>query len=121
MIQCIKCGGDMPKARLDLYGYKNCVNCSSVKPKMARMVTHGTGDHTWNDIEILDYDTAVKLAEQEALLRGSRFDLSDIDHEEHNTHSKNLKESFKKLEDFSDELVTHKDRRWEHYSDQEEI
>ncbi len=31
MTDCIKCGGEMPLLRLVKYGYKHCVNCSSVQ------------------------------------------------------------------------------------------
>jgi len=64
-ISCIRCGGDMPKLRLDLYGYKYCVQCSTEKPKVARNVTLGTGDHTYNEIEIMDSDTAESIQRQE--------------------------------------------------------
>ena len=33
MIPCIKCGEDMPELRLTQYGYKVCVNCSTVSTK----------------------------------------------------------------------------------------
>lgn len=62
----------MPKLRKDTYGYSYCVNCSTEQPKMARMTTHGTGDHTWNDIEIVDYDTAQRIIAYEASQRKER-------------------------------------------------
>ena len=52
MIECIKCKGDMPKLRLEKYGYKLCVNCSNVSSYKAVTTTNGEGDHTWNDIHI---------------------------------------------------------------------
>lgn len=59
-IECSQCGNSMPKLRKELYGYTNCINCSTEKPKMARMVFHEKGINAWNDIEIIDYDTAQK-------------------------------------------------------------
>ena len=47
MIPCIKCKEDMPELRLTQYGYKVCVNCSSVSTKRGIPVTKGSGDHTW--------------------------------------------------------------------------
>ena len=53
MIRCIVCKNDMPKLRLEKYGYKNCVNCSTTETYKAVITTNGEGDHTWNDIQIL--------------------------------------------------------------------
>ena len=59
MIPCIKCKEDMPKLRLEKYGYRVCVNCSTTGAYRAVSTTGGEGDHTWNDIQIMtpeDYD-----------------------------------------------------------------
>mgnify|MGYP003637282280 FL=1 len=53
MIRCIVCKNDMPKLRLEKYGYKNCINCSTTETYKAVITTNGEGDHTWNDIQIL--------------------------------------------------------------------
>jgi predicted nucleic-acid-binding Zn-ribbon protein len=53
MIPCIVCKKDMPKLRLEKYGYKNCINCSTTETYKAVITTNGEGDHTWNDIQIL--------------------------------------------------------------------
>tara|TARA_R110001606_G_scaffold12042_1_gene51959 strand:+ start:301 stop:540 length:240 start_codon:yes stop_codon:yes gene_type:complete len=69
MIPCISCGADMPKLRLEQYGYKNCVNCSTVKAYRAVTTTNGSGDNTWNDIQIMtseQYSKHEKL-EQESI------------------------------------------------------
>ena len=54
MIKCVKCSGDMPELRLTQYGYNFCVNCSTVGSKRGVSVVRGTGDHTWNEIEIVE-------------------------------------------------------------------
>ena len=54
MIKCTKCGADMPELRLTQYGYDFCVNCSTVGAKKGVPVVRGTGDHTWNEIEIVE-------------------------------------------------------------------
>ena len=54
MIKCTKCGANMPELRLTQYGYDFCVNCSTVGAKKGVPVVRGTGDHTWNEIEIVE-------------------------------------------------------------------
>jgi len=69
MIPYISCGADMPKLRLEQYGYKNCVNCSTVKAYRAVTTINGSGDNTWNDIQIMtseQYSKHEKL-EQESI------------------------------------------------------
>ena len=58
MIPCIKCGEDMPELRKTQYGYKFCVKCSTVESVVGKTMTYGSGDHTWNDIQIMDADEA---------------------------------------------------------------
>jgi hypothetical protein len=53
MIPCIACGTLMPELRLTKFGYKFCVNCSTVGSYKAVSTTNGSGDHTWNDIQIM--------------------------------------------------------------------
>ena len=53
MIPCIVCKNDMPKLRLETYGYKNCVDCSTTGTYKALVTVNGEGDQTWNDIQIL--------------------------------------------------------------------
>ena len=48
---------------------KNCVNCSTVKAYRAVTTTNGSGDNTWNDIQIMtseQYSKHEKL-EQESI------------------------------------------------------
>ena len=72
MISCTRCGNDMPKLRLDNYGYDFCVNCSDVKPKVGRIRVVGEGDYTVTELDILDQDTARRLQELENTSRGVR-------------------------------------------------
>ena len=71
-IKCSRCTGDMPKLRLDQYGYDFCVNCSDVKPKVGRIRVIGEGDYTVTEMDVLDQDTARKLQELENISRGVR-------------------------------------------------
>lgn len=55
---CVKCGNSMPLLRLTKYGYKHCVNCSSVERVGGVPITnHKTG----NTIQIVPIDVANKL------------------------------------------------------------
>lgn len=53
MIPCLACTEDMPELRFTKFGYKSCVNCSDVKAYRAVTTVNGTGDNTWNDIQIM--------------------------------------------------------------------
>ena len=64
MIKCIKCKEDMPELRLTKFGYKVCVNCSTMGAYKAVSTVNGTGDHTWNDIQIMTADQAEKISNQ---------------------------------------------------------
>ena len=64
MIKCIKCGADMPELRLTKFGYKVCVNCSTTSAYNAVSTVNGTGDHTWNDIQIVTAEQAELLSSQ---------------------------------------------------------
>jgi len=77
-IDCNSCGAKMPKLRLTLYGYDFCTKCSTVKPKVGRTLTLGEGDHTWNDLEILDQDVAKRIIELESLQRFQKVDDIDL-------------------------------------------
>jgi len=69
-IKCSRCNGDMPKLRLDSYGYDFCVSCSDVKPKVGRIRVVGEGDYTVTEMDVLDQDTARRLQELENISRG---------------------------------------------------
>lgn len=72
MIKCTRCYGDMPKLRLDSYGYDFCVKCSDVKPKVGRIRVIGEGDYTATELDVVEQDTARKLQEMENSSRGVR-------------------------------------------------
>lgn len=56
-MQCIICDKEIPVLRLKaLPGTRTCVNCSDVAPKRGRVVTLGEGDHTYNELEVMDGD-----------------------------------------------------------------
>jgi len=64
MIECIKCKENMPELRLSKFGYRVCVNCSTTGAYKAVSTVNGTGDHTWNDIQIMTSNQAEMLEKQ---------------------------------------------------------
>ena len=78
MIPCTRCGNDMPKLRLDNYGYSFCVSCSDVKPKVGRIRVVGEGDYTVTEMDVLDQDTARRLQELENVSRGVKNNPLEI-------------------------------------------
>ena len=83
MIPCPRCGNDFPEKRKEL-GYHVCVNCSTVKPVVGITTVEGSGDHTYNDIIIMDQDKAKSIAEKEAELSGKKvfIEVLDLDEDE---------------------------------------
>src|SRR6056300_1556674 len=104
MIPCPKCGNDFPLKRKEL-GYHVCVNCSSVKPVVGITTVEGSGDHTYNDIIIMDQDRARSIAEKEAELAGKKVHLEMLDLDADETAiSQSLKEKVNQvLEDEEDD------------------
>ena len=77
MIPCPKCGNDFPEKR-KMLGYHVCVNCSTAKPVVGITTVEGSGDHTYNDIIIMDQDRARSIAQKEAELKGQKVDIEII-------------------------------------------
>ena len=73
MIDCVRCGDAMPKLRLTKFGYDFCVNCSTEKPKKAINITGGSGDHTYNTIEVVTSDQYDSYKKQQELNKKVKF------------------------------------------------
>jgi len=86
MIPCPKCGQPMPELRKIKYGYNFCVECSSVDKVVGITTVEGSGDHTWNDIIIMDKKTAHNIAKHEAEVMGRKIpdavEILDMDKDE---------------------------------------
>jgi hypothetical protein len=80
MIPCPKCGNDFPKKRKEL-GYHVCINCSTVKPVIGVTTVEGSGDHTYNDLIIMDQDKFRQIAEKQAELSGHKANLELLDYD----------------------------------------
>jgi len=67
---CKACGTQIPQARLNaIPTTKFCVPCAEgrVPKKMAITTVNGEGDHTWNDIQIVE-ETMLGAVEQRDLM-----------------------------------------------------
>ena len=95
-IKCTRCKNDMPKLRLDNYGYDFCITCSDVKPKVGRIRVIGEGDYTVTELDILDQDTAKRLQELENNSRGVRnvpLEILNFDEDEMSDDSRAISEA----------------------------
>ena len=109
MIPCPKCGQPMPELRKTLYGYNFCVDCSSVDKVVGITTVEGSGDHTYNDIIIMDRKTAHNIAKHEAEVMGRKMpdaiEMLDMDRDESEV-SQSIKEKVNKVLDDEDNTYT---------------
>jgi len=93
MIPCPKCTKDFPEKRKEL-GYHVCVDCSTIKPLVGITTVEGSGDHTYNDIIIMDQDRATAIAQAEAEITGKKvfMEVLDLDKDE-NEVTQSVKEA----------------------------
>lgn len=105
MIPCPKCGESMPELRKTEFGYNFCVNCSTVDKVVGITTVEGTGDHTYNDIIIMDRQTAHNIAKHEAEVMGRKMpdaiEMLDMDRDESEV-SQSIKEKVSKVLDEDD-------------------
>lgn len=111
MIPCPRCGEPYPELRKTQYGYNFCVNCSDVDAVVGITTVEGSGDHTYNDIIIMDRKKAMSIAKAEAEAMGRRIpdpvEILDMDRDESEV-SQSLKEKVGNVldEDTSDTITT---------------
>ena len=79
MLKCPACGQMTLHPKRKEMGYHVCVNCSTAKPVVGITTVEGTGDHTFNDIIIMDQDRARNIAIKEAELKGGPVHLEVLD------------------------------------------
>ena len=86
MLQCPACGEFTLHPKRKELGYHVCVHCSTAEPVVGITTVEGSGDHTYNDIIIMDRKKAVAIAKREAELSGksshSALELLDLDKDE---------------------------------------
>ena len=100
MLQCPACGQYTLHPQRKALGFHVCVNCSSTDKVVGITTVEGTGDHTWNDIIIMDRKTAHNIAKHEAEVMGRKMpdavELLDMDKDETEV-SQSLKEKVSKV------------------------
>ena len=111
MIPCPNCGNPFPELRLTQYGYNFCVDCSDVESVVGITTVEGSGDHTYNDIIIMDRKKAMNIAKAEAEAMGRKMpdpvEILDMDRDEAEV-SQSVKEKVNNVldEDTSNVIVT---------------
>jgi len=94
MTTCPACNEDkLPVKRKEL-GYHVCVNCSTAKPVVGITTVEGSGDHTYNDIIIMDQDRALRIqaAADEIAGKKTHLEVLDFDKDE-NEVTQSVKEA----------------------------
>ena len=99
MIPCPRCEKEFPLKRKEL-GYHVCVNCSTVEPVVGITTVEGTGDHTYNDLIIMDQSRYRALAERAAALTGKKahIEMLNLDRDE-SEDTQFLKEQVNRIND----------------------
>lgn len=76
---CISCGNEIHPKRLEILPTATqCVSCSTTGKKAGVTITIGEGDHTCNDVVIMDREDYLEYQELEYRVHGRRKD--DIIH-----------------------------------------
>ena len=73
-MNCSKCQKKIHPLRIKILPHtKVCVKCSKTGAYKGVVTTHGTGDHTWNDLAILTAEQAEELASTEEQYKNIKF------------------------------------------------
>jgi len=94
MTTCPRCAEEkLPVKRKEL-GYHVCVDCSTAKPVVGITTVEGSGDHTYNDIIIMDQDKALRIqaAADEIAGKKTHLEVLDLDKDE-NEVTQSVKEA----------------------------
>jgi hypothetical protein len=70
MLSCPSCGQSTLHPKRKEMGFHVCVNCSTAKPVVGITTVEGSGDHTYNDIIIMDQSKANSIARALAASKG---------------------------------------------------
>ena len=84
MTTCPRCAEEkLPVKRKEL-GYHVCIDCSTAKPVVGITTVEGSGDHTYNDIIIMDQDRAlaIQAAADEIAGKKTHLEVLDLDKDE---------------------------------------
>ena len=94
MKKCNLCGNEIHPKRLEILpNTTQCVTCSTTGRKAGVTVVVGEGDHTYNDVVIMDREDYIKYQELEHKIYGKRKDdLSHPDEEIEETEDEETNE-----------------------------
>lgn len=94
MLKCPACGEFTLHPKRKEMGYHVCIHCSTAKPVVGITTVEGTGDHTFNDIIIMDQDRAqsIQIAADEIAGKKSHLEVLDFDKDE-NEVTQSVKEA----------------------------
>lgn len=83
MKKCIHCEEEIHPLRVKVLPHtKTCVTCSTEGPKRGRILTLGSGDHTYTEIEVLDED---QYREAVRLEFGDKMIVEDLELQDYDT------------------------------------
>ena len=111
MLKCPACGEYTLHPKRKELGYHVCINCSTTEPVVGITTVEGSGDHTYNDIIIMDRKKAMNIARAEAEAMGRKVpdpvELLDMDRDEAEV-SQSIKEKVSNAldEETSNTIVT---------------
>lgn len=99
MLKCPACGEMTLHPKRKEMGYHVCVNCSTAKPVVGITTVEGSGDHTFNDIIIMDQDRANAIAKAEAAAKGKTLHIDTVEDEA--AVSQSLKDAMISMNEYS--------------------
>ena len=83
MKRCIHCKEEIHPLRVKVLPHtETCVTCSTEGPKRGRILTLGSGDHTYTEIEVLDED---QYREAVRLEFGDKMIVEDLELQDYDT------------------------------------
>ena len=83
MKKCIHCTEEIHPLRVKVLPHtETCVACSTEGPKRGRILTLGSGDHTYTEIEVLDED---QYREAVRLEFGDKARVEDLELQDYDT------------------------------------
>ena len=83
MRKCIHCEEEIHPLRVKVLPHTTtCVGCSTESPKRGRILTLGSGDHTYTEIEVLDED---QYREAVRLEFGDKARVEDLELQDYDT------------------------------------
>lgn len=80
---CNSCGNEIHPKRLEILpNASQCVSCSTTEKKAGITIVGGEGDHTFNDVVVVDYESFKEYQDLYYRTYGKRPDLPEPSDEE---------------------------------------